>query len=103
MAKPTNTPIPTKTPNPTPTPVPLAWKRIYIGQEFPRDTITVIMIDPNDPDVIYIGTQNAGIYKSIDGGVSWQPAHKGLGTAWISSLVIDPEDNTALYAGVALG
>jgi photosystem II stability/assembly factor-like uncharacterized protein len=101
--KATNTPAPTGTPFPTPTPLPLTWKRIYIGQEFPRDNINVIVFDPQDPDVIYVGTQNAGIYKSIDGGVSWQPAHQGLGGAWVSSLVIDPQNPQTLYAGIALG
>ena len=99
----TNPPRPTTTLTPTPTSIPLAWKRIYIGQEFPRDNINVIVFDPKDPDVIYVGTQNAGVYKSIDGGVSWQPAHKGLGGAWVSSLVIDPQNPQTLYAGVALG
>jgi photosystem II stability/assembly factor-like uncharacterized protein len=61
------------------------------------------VIDPDDPDVLYVGTKNAGIYKSIDGGTSWQPKHLGLGRAWILSLVIDPEDTRILYAGVSSG
>ncbi len=90
-------------PSPTQTLIPLAWKRIYIGQEFPRDMTTVIVFDPKDENVIYVGTENAGIYKSIDGGLSWQPAHNGLGGARVSSLVIDPNDPRILYAGIALG
>jgi len=104
----TFSPIPTVTflpftQTPMPTALPLAWKRIYIGQEFPRDVINVIVFDPKDPDVIYVGTQNAGIYKSIDGGLSWQPAHKGLGGAWVSSLVIDPQNPATLYVGIGMG
>jgi len=82
---PTGTPSPTIAPpatatltetlTPTSTPVPLTWKRIYVGQEFPRDTIISALIDENDSDVMYVGTKNAGVYKSIDGGVSWQPDH----------------------------
>ncbi len=104
----TFSPIPTVTflpftQTPMPTAIPLAWKRLYIGQEFTRDNINVIVFDPKDPDVIYVGTQNAGIYKSIDGGISWQPAHHGLGGAWVSSLVIDPQNSQTIYAGIALG
>ncbi len=101
--RPTNTPGPTATPTITPTPVPLAWKRLSMGQEFQRDRITVIVIDPKDADVVYAGTDNAGIYKSIDGGVSWKPVHNGLGRASIYTLVIDPLDPSNLYAGVIQG
>ena len=61
------------------------------------------MIDPTDLGVIYVGTDNAGVFKSIDGGLSWQPSHAGLGRAWIYSLVMDPQDPQTLYAGTLLG
>jgi photosystem II stability/assembly factor-like uncharacterized protein len=88
---------------PTSTPIPLAWKRLSLGQEFPRDTITVIETDPNDPDVIYVGMQRAGIYKSINGGISWQSANKGIDNAQVHTLVMDPQDSRILFAGTEGG
>ena len=93
----------TPSPTVTPTPLPLAWARVNSGQFLSRDQITAIVIDPTDPGVMFVGTANAGIYKSIDGGVSWQPIHEGLGRAVIDSLVMDPRDTKALYAGTRLG
>ncbi|NOH02494.1 MAG: hypothetical protein HND47_11335 [Chloroflexi bacterium] len=93
----------TETLLPTPTPVPFTWKRISLGQEFPRDTITAFAVDRNDPDVIYASMDNAGIYKSIDGGLSWQPSHRGLSNTQVMSLVIDFQNPSILYAGTMDG
>ncbi len=90
-------------PTATSTPLPLAWARLNSGQFLPRDLITAIVIDPTDPGVMYVGTASAGIYKSIDGGLSWQPAHNGLGRADIDTLIMDPRDSKTLYAGTRLG
>ena len=89
------------TSRPTPTAIPLAWSRLSSGQFLPRDGITAILFDPNDAAVLYVGTANAGIYKSIDAGQSWQPSHSGLGGARITALVIDPQNPSVLYAGVS--
>jgi tetratricopeptide (TPR) repeat protein/photosystem II stability/assembly factor-like uncharacterized protein len=86
-----------------PTAIPLAWERLNSGQFLPRDMVTAIVIDPNDPGIMYAGTEDAGIYKSIDGGISWQPAQKGLERANVSTLIIDPKIPSTLYAGVVLG
>jgi photosystem II stability/assembly factor-like uncharacterized protein/tetratricopeptide (TPR) repeat protein len=94
---------PTSTVGPTPTPIPMAWARLNAGLFIARDMITTIVFDPTDPGVIYAGTENAGVYKSIDGGQSWQPAHGGMERAKVLSLVIDPADPAILYAGTELG
>jgi hypothetical protein len=36
-------------------------------------------VDPNNPDTVWVGTQNArGIYKSVDGGKTWIPRINGI-------------------------
>ncbi len=97
------TEIPVVPPTVASTPLPLEWKRLNSGQFLPRDKITAMVSDPADAGVMYVGTSNAGIYKSIDGGISWQPVHDGLGRAVIDTLVIDPHDSKVLYAGTLLG
>jgi photosystem II stability/assembly factor-like uncharacterized protein len=94
IVKPTDTPVPTL----ASTSIPLAWKRINLGTQFPRDAITAIAIDPRDSLVIYVGTADAGIFKSIDGGMSWRPVQNGLTRAQINRLVLDPVNAGTLYA-----
>ncbi len=101
FVRPTPTPSPTNIPSPTP--IALSWRRISPGLMFSRSTISTIVLDHNDPDVLYVGTYNAGIYKSIDGGISWKPAHHGLERAAIISLIIDSTNSHTLYAGTSWG
>jgi photosystem II stability/assembly factor-like uncharacterized protein len=100
---PTATSTATSMPGPTPTAILLSWGRLNSGQLFQRDRITAIAIDPNDPGVIYVGTQHAGIYKSIDGGLSWYPTHHGLANARVTSLLINPQNPQVLYVGTLEG
>jgi photosystem II stability/assembly factor-like uncharacterized protein/tetratricopeptide (TPR) repeat protein len=97
-----STEIPVLLPTVTPAPLPLAWTRLNSGQFLPRATISSIVFNPADPGVMYTGTAGAGIFKSIDGGISWQPVQNGLKRSDISSLIIDPADPDTLYAGVVL-
>lgn len=100
---PTVTVIPSITPTLTPTPVPLVWKRISMGQDFARDEITSIVQDPKDTEVLFIGTNQAGIFKSIDGGLSWRPMSMGLNSAHISSLLVSPIDHNTVFAYTGSG
>ena len=104
----TNTPTPTLTPTNTPTltptleptSIPLSWSRISSAQFLPRDVVNQIIFDPNDPEIIFVGTLNSGIYKTINGGITWQPAQLGLGGSNINSLIINPDNSNILYTGV---
>lgn len=54
--------------------------------------------DPNDPDIIYAGTQGNGVYRSADRGRSWAPL--GMAGRIVKSLAVSPHDPQVIYAGV---
>src|SRR5512146_417721 len=35
--------------------------------------MTAIATDPGDPQIAYVGTRDAGVFRTTDGGASWQP------------------------------
>jgi len=42
----------------------------------------------------------AGLFRTLDGGISWQPFNRGLRGLSVFSLAVDPRDASAVYAGV---
>jgi photosystem II stability/assembly factor-like uncharacterized protein len=50
-------------------------------------------------ETVYVGTRDAGVFKSVDGGATWQPARAGLSFFPIRTLVTDPANADVLYAG----
>lgn len=62
-------------------------------------SIVVMEIDPVYSNILYAGTWGGGMYKSLDGGLSWQPISQGLGDLYINSLELAPGNPAVLYAG----
>jgi photosystem II stability/assembly factor-like uncharacterized protein len=61
--------------------------------------MTSIAMDPADPQTVYVGTRDAGVFKTTDGGQSWQSSRRGLTFFPIRSLQVDPQHPNVLYAG----
>ena len=61
--------------------------------------MTSIVMNPADSQTVYVGTRDAGVFETTDGGSSWQPARQGLTVMPIRSLAIDPLHPQTLYAG----
>jgi photosystem II stability/assembly factor-like uncharacterized protein len=66
-----------------------------------RGTISArsLVIDPTDTDVVYLGTEGSGVYKSVDGGETWSPANRGMLDLHITALAVDPARPQTVYAG----
>ncbi|MEX0717308.1 MAG: exo-alpha-sialidase [Planctomycetaceae bacterium] len=46
-----------------------------------------ILIDPSDPQRIYIAISSAGVFRTDDGGETWKPINRGL----VSQYIPDPD------------
>ncbi|NGZ10681.1 MAG: hypothetical protein CV088_15060 [Nitrospira sp. LK70] len=62
------------------------------------DPIVVIQLHPNNPDIIYVVT-NDYIYKTRDGGQTWTNLSKGMSYSRVIAMAIDPVYPTTVYAG----
>lgn len=68
----------------------------------PGPGITVMAADPGNPMTVYAGTAGAGVYRSLDGGTSWDAVNTGITHFDVTALVI-ASDGSALYAGTRTG
>jgi hypothetical protein len=64
-------------------------------------SVNEIKIDRVDSNVVFIGSLENGIYRSSDGGETWSSTALNVGD--IYSIVINPEDNSVLYAAGSVG
>ncbi|HXU34052.1 MAG TPA: hypothetical protein VN851_26060 [Thermoanaerobaculia bacterium] len=53
---------------------------------------------PTDPQRLYAATERFGVYRSRDGGLSWQPAQSGLVGSSVQRLVVAPDDPEVVLA-----
>lgn len=82
-----------------------SWK--HMGLELTK-TIHRIIIDPDDPKVIYVGAmgdpftenEHRGLYKSMDGGLSWSKILHTNNRSGIADLVMDPTNPKKLIAAL---
>ncbi|MFQ6117448.1 MAG: hypothetical protein ACE5LQ_04195, partial [Candidatus Bipolaricaulia bacterium] len=57
----------------------------------------IVAVDPHNPDVVFVGTSE-GIYKSRNGGQSWEAKSEGLTRRDMKSIVINPSNSQIVYA-----
>src|SRR5215831_8392571 len=80
------------------------WK--HIGLEDTRQ-ISRIRVHPKNPDIVYVAAQghvwapnaDRGVFRSKDGGKTWQKVLARSDKAGACDLIIDPTNPNVLYAG----
>ncbi|MGI8481514.1 MAG: WD40/YVTN/BNR-like repeat-containing protein, partial [Chthoniobacterales bacterium] len=84
------------------------------GQTFNRvDPVsgrtTAIAIHPNNPNIVYVGTAQGGLYRTLNGGANWTqlmdnaPSPLAGAPLAIGSVIIDPRNSTRVFVGTGEG
>jgi PKD repeat protein len=61
--------------------------------------VNEIVVDPNDPNTIYVGAPAGGIWKSTDVGQTWEVLNDDMGVIGVSAIAIDPSNSNVIYIG----
>lgn len=85
--------------------------RRWRAQPVPGDSTSIplaLALGPGEPQILYISAARHGVFRSLDGGQSWDPAGRGLpkrptsgAPEDIRSLLVDPSDPDLAYAAHA--
>lgn len=80
-----------------------SWEKVGLENS---EHIGKIVIDPRDSNTVFVASQgplwsdggDRGLYKTIDGGVTWDRVLETSDKTGVSDLVFDPRDPDVLYA-----
>lgn len=68
----------------------------------PAGSLNALANSPQAPSRLYVGTP-LGIYRSADGGTTWNPAFTGSSGSPATSIAVDPNDAMTVWALGAAG
>jgi photosystem II stability/assembly factor-like uncharacterized protein len=87
----------------------------YDGTPHPWEFARVWHLEPSldDPDTVYAGVEDAGLFRSVDGGQSWEELPKlrghesgpswqpGAGGMCLHTILLDPEQRGRMFAAIS--
>ncbi|MEA2562087.1 MAG: hypothetical protein QOH06_3591 [Acidobacteriota bacterium] len=74
-----------------------------IGPAAMSGRIASIESSAANPGIIYVGTATGGVWKSVNGGLTWTPIFDDQPVASIGAVAIDPSNPDAVWVGSGEG
>jgi photosystem II stability/assembly factor-like uncharacterized protein len=74
-----------------------------IWNDRPLYQYSTLLFHPSDPNTIYFGTFPSGIFKSLDGGMTWREYNVGWLNDGVFTLTFHPQNTDIVYAGTYNG
>lgn len=83
------------------------WTHMGLESSTGQQMVGRVRIDPDDCNRVYVGVlgdpfgpnEERGVFRTTDGGTTWEKVLYRNGRAGAVDLVIDPNDSRTLYAG----
>jgi Secretion system C-terminal sorting domain/PKD domain len=80
---------------------PTSWNSIGWNPGIGR--VNAVAVDPNNSNIIYVGTPAGGCWKTINNGTSWSPLTDDFSSLGVSGIAIDPNNSNTIYLATGDG
>ncbi len=81
-------------------PNPIPNGQVVSGAQLPVSGRTIaIAVHPSDPNIVFVGTAQGGLYRSMDGGTTWTPLLDNAMSLAIGTIAISPSQPSTIYVG----
>jgi hypothetical protein len=65
--------------------------------------VLAIAVHPTNANIVYVGTAQGGLYRTLDGGTTWTAIMDSAQSLAIGAIAIDPVTPTTLFVGTGEG
>ena len=76
------------------------WKPVKVSDKSGHLDVMTLVGDPRDTRTLYVGTHDAGVFRTRDGGGSWAQMNTGIGGLDVHGLALDSNAPAKLHAAV---
>ncbi len=81
-------------------PAPIPNGQVAVLPQTPVSGRTIsIAVHPTNPNIVYVGTAQGGLYRTINGGINWVPLMDGALSLAIGAIAIAPSQPETIYVG----
>ncbi len=75
----------------------LRWREI--GPAIMGGRIDDFAVVESNPEIVYVGTASGGVFKTINGGTTWQPVFDTEAVSTIGDVTLAPSDPSIVWVG----
>ena len=61
--------------------------------------VAAVAVHPTNPNIVYVGAAQGGVYRSLDGGATWTAIFDSAQSLAIGSIAIAPSQPSTVYVG----
>ncbi len=70
-----------------------------IGPAYMSGRIADIEVDPNNPSIWYVAVGSGGVWKTANGGITWDPIFDSQPVYSIGDVTLDPSNSNIVWVG----